>query len=55
MNVIQLLISLFDHCARTKIPACVVAGDAQAAALKGFRETDAIPTEPTIQQAQAAL
>jgi DNA-binding response OmpR family regulator len=55
MNVIQLLISLFNHCTRTKIPTCVVAGDAQTAALKGFRETDVIPIEPTIQQAQAAL
>lgn len=55
MNVIQLLISLFNHCAQTKIPACLVAGDAQSAALKGFKETDAIQTEPTIQQAQAAL
>lgn len=55
MNVIQLMISLFNHCTRAKIPACLVAGDAQTAALKGFRETDAIHTEPTIQQAQAAL
>ena len=55
MNVIQLMIALFGHCARTKIPACLVAADAQTAALKGFRETDAIQTEPTIQQAQAAL
>jgi DNA-binding response OmpR family regulator len=55
MHVIQLLISLFNHCAKTKVPACLVAGDTQTAALKGFRETDAIRTEPTVQQAQAAL
>jgi DNA-binding response OmpR family regulator len=55
MNVIQLMVSLFNHCAQTKIPARLVAGETQTAALKGFRETDAIPTEPTIQQAQAAL
>ena len=55
MNVIQLLISLFNHCARTKIPACMVAGDAQTEALKGFKETDTIQTEPTVQQAQASL
>jgi DNA-binding response OmpR family regulator len=55
MNVIQLLISLFNHCARIKVPACLVAGDAQTAALKGFRETDAIRTEPSVQQAQAVL
>jgi DNA-binding response OmpR family regulator len=55
MNVIQLLISLFNHCARTKIPACLVAADAQTEALKGFKEADAIQTEPTVQQAQASL
>lgn len=55
MHVIQLLISLFNHCAKTEVPACLVAGDAQTEALKGFRETDAIQSEPTVQQAQAAL
>jgi DNA-binding response OmpR family regulator len=55
MNVIQLMISLFNHCARLKIPACLVASDAQTASLKAFRETDSIQTEPTVQQAQAAL
>jgi DNA-binding response OmpR family regulator len=55
MNVIQLIISLFNCCAQIKVPACLVAANAQTAALKGFREADAIRTEPTIQQAQAAL
>ena len=55
MNVIQLLISLFSHCARAGIPACLVAADAQTSALRGFRETDAIRTTSTIQEAQATL
>jgi DNA-binding response OmpR family regulator len=55
MNAIQLLAALSNHCAQSKISTCLVAGDAQIEALKGFKETDAIKTEPTIQQAQATL
>jgi DNA-binding response OmpR family regulator len=55
MNAIQLITSLSSHCARSKISTCLVANEEQIAALKGFKETDAIKTEPTIQQAQATL
>jgi DNA-binding response OmpR family regulator len=55
MNAIQLLTALSNYCAQSKISTCLVAGDAQLTALKGFKETDAIKAESTIQQAQAAL
>ncbi len=55
MNVIQLIISLFNHCVQTKIPARMVAADAQAEGLKGFKETSAIHTEPTVDQAKASF
>jgi DNA-binding response OmpR family regulator len=55
MNAIQLITSLSNHCAQTNISSCLVAGDAQTAALKGFKETNAIQAQPTVQQAQAAL
>jgi DNA-binding response OmpR family regulator len=55
MNAIQLITSLSNHCAHTNISSCLVAGDDQIAALKGFKETNAIQAHPTVQQAQAAL
>jgi len=55
MNVIQLIISLYNHCARTKAPVCMVASDAQAEGLKGFKETSAIQTKPTVDHAKASF
>jgi DNA-binding response OmpR family regulator len=55
MNTIQLIIALANHCARTKISACLVGADAQIEALKGFKETDALQAKPTIQLAREAL
>jgi len=55
MNVIQLIISLSNHCVRAKIPARMVASDAQAEGLKGFKETGAISTKPTVDDAKASF
>ena len=55
MNVIQLIISVINQCAKNKIPARMVASNAQAEALKGFKETSAIHTETTLSLAKASI
>ncbi len=55
MSAIQVLISVANHCIQNKINARIVAGDLQAAALKGFQETSQYPTQPTIEHARAAF
>ncbi len=55
MNVIQLIVSLIKHCVQRKIPARMVASDAQAEALKEFKETSAINREPTVEQAKTSF
>jgi DNA-binding response OmpR family regulator len=55
MVAIQVLISLANNCIRNKISARIVAGDAQATALKGFQETSQYPTQPSIEHARAAF
>lgn len=55
MQVIQLIASLFSHCARTQIPACVVASGTQTEALKGFKETGSIRSEVSIEDAKSSL
>lgn len=55
MNAIQTLISLANNCIRHKISARIVAGDAQAEALKGFKETSQYPTQPSVEHARAAF
>jgi anti-anti-sigma regulatory factor len=55
MNAIQTLISLANNCIRNKISARIVAGDSQAEALKGFKETSQYPTQPSVEHARAAF
>lgn len=55
MVAIQVLIALANNCIRNKISARIVAGDAQAEALKGFQETSQYPTQPSIEHARAAF
>lgn len=55
MHVIQLIASLTNHCARTKIPACLVAKEIQTEALKGFKETSSIRSEASIEEAKSSL
>jgi DNA-binding response OmpR family regulator len=55
MNAIQALISVADNCIRNKISARIVAGDFQAQALKGFKETSQYPTQPSVEHARAAF
>ncbi len=55
MVAIQVLIALANNCIKNKISARIVAGDEQAAALKGFQETSQYPTQPSIEHARAAF
>jgi DNA-binding response OmpR family regulator len=55
MNAIQTIISLANNCIRNKVSARIVAGDSQAEALKGFKETSQYPTQPSIEHARAAF
>jgi DNA-binding response OmpR family regulator len=55
MVAIQVLIALANNCIRNKISARIVAGDAQAMALKGFQETSQYHTQPSIEHARAAF
>ena len=55
MVAIQVLIALANNCIKNKISARIVAGDAQAEALKGFQETSQYPTQPSIEHARAAF
>jgi DNA-binding response OmpR family regulator len=55
MNIIQLIVSLINHCVQRKIPARMVASDAQAEALKGFKETSTIHKEPTVEHARTSF
>jgi CheY-like chemotaxis protein len=55
MIAIQVLIALANNCIRNKISARIVAGDAQAEALKGFQETSQYPTQPSVEHARAAF
>ena len=55
MNAIQALISVANNCIRNKISARIVAGDSQAEALKGFKETSQYPTQPSVEHARAAF
>lgn len=55
MNAIQTLISVANNCIRNKISARIVAGDFQAEALKGFKETSQYPTQPSVEHARAAF
>ena len=55
MVAIQVLIALANNCIRNKISARIVAGDAQAEALKGFQETSQYTTQPSVEHARAAF
>lgn len=55
MSAIQVIISLAGQCINNKISARIVAGKAQAEALKGFQETSQYPTQPSIEHARAAF
>ncbi len=55
MTAIQLIISVVNSCVRSKFDVHLVARDNQIEALKGFRETSAIATQPSIEQAKAAF
>ena len=55
MHVIHLIVSLINHCARTKIPACLVANEIQTEALKGFKETSSIRSQTSIEDAKSSL
>jgi CheY-like chemotaxis protein len=55
MNAIQLLISIVNSVARSKIPVCVVATQNQNEALKGFHETSAMTIETSMESAKASF
>ena len=55
MNVIQLIISVVNHCVQARIPVRMVASNSQTEGLKGFRETSSIQTEPTVDQAKGSF
>lgn len=55
MNAIQLLISIVNSVARSKIPVRVVATQSQDEALKGFHETSALSIETSLEAAKAAF
>jgi anti-anti-sigma regulatory factor len=55
MNAIQLLISIVNSVARSKIPVCIVATQSQDEALKGFHETSAMTIETSLESAKASF
>jgi YesN/AraC family two-component response regulator len=55
MSAIQLLISIVNSAARSKIPVCIVATQNQDEALKGFQETSAMAIETSMESAKASF
>jgi CheY-like chemotaxis protein len=55
MTAIQLLISIVNSVARSKIPVRVVATESQNEALKGFQETSAMTIETSMESAKASF
>ena len=55
MTAIQLLISIVNSVARSKIPVRVVASQSQDEALKGFHETSAMTIETSMESAKGSF
>ncbi|MFZ1984265.1 MAG: response regulator [Desulfatitalea sp.] len=55
MTAIQSVLSLINLCVRAKLALCLVANQNQLEALKGFKETSAIPSKPSVEEAKLAF
>ncbi len=55
VTAIQLIISVVTTCIRSKLKICIVGSENQIEAIKGFKETSAIPVSSSLEAAKTTI